>query len=88
MSSFGMLKDGQKMSDIFFYTDVTLVNGLILQGGKWPSVPWYPDTPETGAATQDLSWFIEICQALFPRVCAIKDFPYLNRLHFVHHIRF
>ena len=42
MSSFGMLKYGQKMSDIFFYTDVTLVDGSILQGGEWPSVPWVP----------------------------------------------
>ena len=66
MSTFGMLKDGQKMSDIFFHTDITLVDGSILQDGGWPSVPWYPDTPETGAATRDLSWFIEICRALFP----------------------
>ena len=87
MSSFGMLKDGQKMSDIFFLTDVTLVDGSILQGGGWPSIPRYPDTPETGAATQNLSWFIEICRALFPTVCAIKDFPYPNRLHLTHHIR-
>ena len=43
MSSFGMLKDDQKMSDIFFHMDVTLVDGSILQGGEWPSVPWYPD---------------------------------------------
>ena len=38
MSSFSMLKEGQKMSDIF-YMDATLVDGLILQGGEWPSVP-------------------------------------------------
>ena len=44
MHSFNMLKDSQKMSDINFYTDVTLVDGLTLQGGEWPSVPWYPDT--------------------------------------------
>ena len=51
MHSFDMLQDSQKMSDIYFHTDVTLVNGSILQGGEWPSVPWYPDTPEAGAAT-------------------------------------
>ena len=51
MSSFSMLKEGQKMSDIFFHTDITLVNGSILQGGEGPSVPWYPDAPVTGAAT-------------------------------------
>ena len=33
MSSFGMLKDSQKMSDIF-HTNITLVNGLTLQGGE------------------------------------------------------
>ena len=60
MSCFGMLKEEQKMSNIFFQTDITLVDGSTLQGGKWPSVPWYPDTPETGAFIQDLSWFIEI----------------------------
>ena len=60
MSSFGMLRDGQRMSNIFFHMDITLVDGSILQGGEWPSVPWYPDTPVTGAATWDLSWFIEI----------------------------
>ena len=54
------------MSDIYFHTDVTLVDGLTLQGGEWPSVPWYPDTPEPGAATQDLSWLIEIHHVLFP----------------------
>ena len=79
--------DSQKMSDIYFHTDVTLVDGSILQGGKWPCVPWYPDTLEAGAATQDLSWFIEIHHALFPRVHAIQDFPYPNRLHLAHHIR-
>ena len=75
------------MLDIFFHTDIILVDGSILQGGKWPSIPWYPDTPETGAATQDLSMFIEIHRALLPRVCAIIDFPYLNRLYLIHHIR-
>ena len=64
------------MSNIFFHMDVTLVDGSTLQGGEWPSVPWYPDTPETGAALQDLSWFIEICWGLFPRVCAKQDFQY------------
>ena len=49
MNCFSMLKEEQKMSDIF-HTDVTLVDGSILQGGEWPSVPWYPDMPETGAA--------------------------------------
>ena len=88
MISLGMLKEGQKMSDIFFHMDITLIDDSILQGGEWPSVPWYPDTPITGAATQDLSWFIEIGCAIFPRVCAIKDFPYLGRLHLVHHIKF
>ena len=76
MSCFGMLKDEQKMSNIFFHTDVTLVNGSTLQGGEWLSVPWYPDTPETGAVLQDLSWFIEIHWGLFLRVCATQDFPY------------
>ena len=51
MHSFDMLKDSQKMSDIYFHTDVTLADGSTLQGGEWPIVPWYPDTPETGAAT-------------------------------------
>ena len=87
MSSFGMLRDGQRMSNIFFHTDVTLVDGLILQGGEWPSVLWYTDTSVTRAATRDLSWFIEKCHVLFPRVHAIKNFPYLNRLHLAHHIR-
>ena len=76
-----------KMLNILFHTDVTLVDGLTLQGGEWPSVPWYPDTPITGAATQHLSWFIKIHNALFPRVCAIQDFAYLSRLHLAHHIR-
>ena len=49
MSCFSMPKEEHKMSNIF-HTDVTLVNGSTLQGGEWPSVPWYPDTPETGAA--------------------------------------
>ena len=49
MSCFDMLKEKQKMLNIC-HTDVTLVNRLTLQGGEWPSVPWYPDTPETGAA--------------------------------------
>ena len=71
----------QKMSDIHFHMDVTLADRSTLQGGGWPSIPWYPDTPKTGAATQDLSWIIEIHCALFPRVCAIQDFPYLSRLH-------
>ena len=52
MSCFGMLKEEQKMSNIFFHMDITLVDGSTLQGGKWPSVPWYPDTPETGIANQ------------------------------------
>ena len=51
MHSFDMLQDSQKMSDIYFHTDIALVDGLTLQGGEWPSVLWYPDTPETGAAT-------------------------------------
>ena len=63
-----MLPERQKMSNIFFHTDVTLTDGSTLQGGEWPGVPWYPDTPETGAALQDLSWFIEIPRGLFPRV--------------------
>ena len=74
------------MSDIYFHTDVTLVDGTTLQGGEWPSVPWYPDTPETGAALQDLSWFIKICWELFPRVHATQDFLYPSRLHLAHHI--
>ena len=55
MSCFGMLKEEQKMSNIFFNTDINLVDGLTLQGSKWPSIPWHPDTPETGAALWDLS---------------------------------
>ena len=81
---FSMLKEEQKMSNIFFHTDITLVDGSTLQGGKWPSVPWYPDTPETGAALRDLSWFIKICQGLFPRVHAMQNFPYPSRLHLAH----
>ena len=38
MSCFDMLKEKQKMLNIF-HMDVTLVDGLPLQGGKWPSVP-------------------------------------------------
>ena len=64
------------MSNIFFHTDVTLTDGSTLQGGEWPGVPWYPDMPETGAALQDLSWLIKICEGLFPRVRALQDFPY------------
>ena len=41
MTFFGMLKECQKVSDIFFHMDITLVDGSILQGGEWPSVPWY-----------------------------------------------
>ena len=51
MISFDMLKDSQKMSDIYFHTNITLVDGSTLQGGEWPSVPWYPDTPEARVAT-------------------------------------
>ena len=86
MRSFDMLKDSQKMSDIYFHIDVTLVDRLTLQGGEWPSLSWYPDTPETGAATQDLSWLIKIRCALFPRVRAIQDFPYPSGMHLAHHI--
>ena len=50
MNCFGMLMEEQKMSDIFYQTDITLIDDSILQGGEWPSVPWYPDTPETRAA--------------------------------------
>ena len=39
MHSFNMLKDSQKMLDIYFHTDVTLVDGLTQQGREWPSVP-------------------------------------------------
>ena len=86
MNCFGMLKEEQKMLNIFFPTDITLVDGSTLQGGEWPSVPLYPDTPETGAVLQDLSWFIEIHQGLFPRVHAKQDFLYPSRLHLAHHI--
>ena len=68
MNCFSMLCEKQKMSNIFFHMDVTLTDGSILQGGEWPGMPWYPDMPETGAALQDLSWFIKICWGLFPRV--------------------
>ena len=60
MSCFDMLPEKQKMSNIFFHADVTLTDGLTLQGGKWPDMLWYLDTPETRAALWDLSWFIEI----------------------------
>ena len=50
MSCFDMLREKQKMLNIFFHMDMNLVDGLTLQGGEWPSMPWYPDTPETGAA--------------------------------------
>ena len=50
MTCFDMLPEKQKMSDIFFHMDMTLADGLTLQGGKWPSMPWCPDMPETGAA--------------------------------------
>ena len=50
MSCFDMLHEKQKMSDIFFHMDITLADGSTLQGGEWPSVSWYPDTPETRAA--------------------------------------
>ena len=56
--------------------DVTLTDGFTLQGGEWSGMPWYPDTPETEAALQDLSWFIKIYQGLFPRVLASQDLPY------------
>ena len=68
MSCFDMLPEGQKMLNIFFPTDVTLADGSTLLGGEWPGVSWYPDMPEAGAALQDLSWFIEIHQGLFPGV--------------------
>ena len=58
MHSFDILKDSQKMSDIYFHTDVTLADRSAMQGGEWPSIPWYPDTPKTGAATHDVSWLI------------------------------
>ena len=51
MNSFSILKECTKMSNIFFHMDVTLVDGSTLQGGDWPSIPWYPDTPVSGAAT-------------------------------------
>ena len=87
MSCFDMLKEKRKISNIFFHTDITLVNGSTLQGGKWPGMPWYPDTPETEAALQDLSWIIKICWGLFPRVQSIQDFPYPSQLHLAHHIK-
>ena len=37
--SFSMLEEKQKMSNIFFHTDVTLVDGSTVQGGEWPSIP-------------------------------------------------
>ena len=50
MSCFDMLPEGQKMSNIFFYTDITLGDGSTLLGGEWPGVSWYPDMLEAGAA--------------------------------------
>ena len=87
MNCLSMLKEEQKMSNIFFHMNITLVRGSILQGGEWLSVAWYPDTPETGAALQDLFWFIKIHQGLFPKVPAIQDFPYPSQLHLAHHIK-
>ena len=75
------------MLNIFFHTDVTLTDGLTLQGGEWPGVPWYPDMPETRAVLQDLYWFIEIHWGLSPRVQTLQDFPYLSRLHLAHLIK-
>ena len=73
MCSFDMLKNSQKMSDIYFHTNVTLVGGSTLQGGEWPNVPWYPDTPKAGAATQDLSWFIKIHSLCHPGLSISKQ---------------
>ena len=87
MSCFDMLPEKQKMLNIFFHMDVTLADGLTLWGGEWPIMPWYPDTPETGAALQDLLWFIKIHRGLFPRVRALQDFPYPSQLHLAHHIK-
>ena len=50
MSCFDMLPEKQKMSYIFFHTDVTLADESTLQGGEWPRMSWYPDMPETRAA--------------------------------------
>ena len=38
MSCFSMLKEEQKMLNIFFHMDITLVDGSTLQGGEWPSI--------------------------------------------------
>ena len=70
-----MLPEKQKMLNIF-HMDVTLIDGLTLQGSKWPGVSWYPDMPEVGAELQDWSWFIQIHRGLFPRVQTLQDFPY------------
>ena len=79
-----MPPERQKISNIFFHTDITLTDGPTLQGGEWPGVPWYSDMPETGAALWDLS----ICREIFPRVQALQDFPYPSQLHLAHHIKF
>ena len=50
-------------------------DGPVTPGGEWPSVDWMTDTPSLGAATRDMSWFVEFCHALFPRVRAISNFP-------------
>ena len=50
MSCFNMLPEKQKMLNIFFHMAVTPTDGLTLQGGEWPSMPWYPDLSETRAA--------------------------------------
>ena len=68
LNSFGLLKADQKKADIFFHMDVTLNDNTVVQGGEWPEVSWYPDTPLMGAPTQYLSWFIEVHHSLFPRV--------------------
>ena len=41
---------------------------------------------KTGAALPDLSWFIEICPGLFPRVHVTQEFLYPSRLHLAHHV--
>ena len=71
MNCFGMLKEEQKMSDIFFHTNVTLVDGSTLQGDEWPSVPWYPDTPEL-----ELPYEIYLGSSKFTGVSFQEFMPY------------
>ena len=63
-----LIGDDTVLSTIFFHTDIMCKDGSVILGGEWPSVDWMTDTPSLGAATRDMSWFVEFRHALFPRV--------------------